>query len=895
MIWGGLILALCFALAGDLPAQEKRELNVVVHERWFAGFRYLEQTAREFEAAHPGVQVNILSSASAAGGEEKVKFMLAGKLPLDVTWIDVTEFAAFLQEGVLLDLQPYFDADPTWNQEDYFPQVLDAMRDTQGHLYGLPSTFTPYVMYVNKTLLESEGLALPGSDWTWDDLQRICKAATKDTDDDGQPDQWGISITQWLQALSPWIWQNGGRFLNDAGQCALGEPAAVEAMEYLVRMLHHDKVAADDATFENQLVFSRFQTGRTAFYGPVGYWETYRFKDIASLKWNLPEEFDWQETKDKGIGEQRKWLLPRAPGGWASLSYVLQDRGPLETVVAAHLHRFLNPTRNATLKVLENPRYPTVWAEQQGDLLDSQGRTWPQWQYLAAIVQAPQGNVLIHVLGPQGAVRAVRQDFLRSLQQVEVQGFAWDVLPLPRGKQAATAVAMRFYVVPQTSRHPQLAYEFVRALASATMQNGLAEIGNGVPGLKASANSSSFLKPLVPPHSEHVFLDALPDARFLPIAVNWREIEKRTKAILEEAILLGRQDARTVCVKAAQAADEILAREERLKQRPLVPKWIFPVAQILGLGLLIFVAVCLFVKRRSRLLDREERAAWLFLTPWALGFVFFLVGPAAVAAVLSFSEWNPVRSLDGARWMGTAQYQRLLQDETFHDSFRVTAVYALLAVPLQMILALVLALLLRHSWRGSGAFRTLFYLPTIISPVILGAVWRWVLAEEGGVLNAGLGSLRINGPDWLGDPTWVIPSFAIMSLWTVGAQMLVFLAGLQGIPGSLYEAARIDGANAWQRFRTVTFPALSPIVLFNLIVALIQAFQLFAQPFVMTQGGPGNESRFLVLYLFEQGFRFHRMGYASALAWALFLVVLILTLVVLRSSSRWVHYAGAGR
>lgn len=737
------MIAALFAAALLAPRpQEPVELQVLVHEHWFAGWEYLQQTAREFESAHPGVTVNVLSSAGATGGGEKIKMVLAGGLPLDVTWIDVTEFAAYLQEDVLLDLQPFFAADPSWRRADYFEEILGGMTGPDGHLYGLPSTFNPYVIYVNHSLLRRAGVAPPAPGWTWQDLLEKCRATTRDLDGDGTTDQFGISLTQWMQALAPWIWQNGGRFLDEDGRCALAEPAAVEAIEFLVRLLHEEKVASDDATFQNQFSVGLFQAGRTAFYGPVGYWETYRFQDIP----------------------------PEAAGG-----------------------------------------------------------------------------------------------------------FDWDVVPLPAGRESATSVALRFYVVPKVSRHPQLAYELVRALAGDTMQRGLAAIGNGVPGLKRAAWSESFLDPHRLPAGEQVFLDVLPSARFLPVEVDWSEIEKQTKAILEDAILLGRIPAREACERAAAVADETLARARDLRRRPFVGAVWFGAAQLAGGLLVLAFLATMLARRRPRLARREERAAWLFLTPWAIGLAAFLLGPAAVSALLSFSEWSPIQELDRARWMGLDQYARLASDETFHDSVRVTLVYAGLAVPLQLATALGLALLANGGFRGAGLARTIFYLPTIISPVILGALWRLLLEP------------------WLKQPASVVPALVLMSLWTVGAQMLVFLAGLQGVDPRLHEAARVDGAGPLRRLLHVTLPALGPILLFNLIVGLINAFQVFAQPFVMTQGGPGNESRFLVLYLYEQGFRFLRMGYASTLAWVLFGAVLVLTLLVLRGSRRWIHYAGAGR
>jgi ABC-type sugar transport system permease subunit/ABC-type glycerol-3-phosphate transport system substrate-binding protein len=752
-------------------AQEPITLRVMTHERWFRGFEYMEQVTAEFEAAHPGVKVELISSSGGSGSRDKIRFALAGNLPIDVTWIDVTEFSSFLDEEVLIDLQPFFDLDPDWQQQLYYQRILDGMRGPNGHLYGLPSTFNPYVMYVNKTLLAKEGIAMPADDWSWQKMVEISRQVTRDLDGDGTTDQYGISITQWLQALTPWIWQNDGRLLDSKQRVALDEPAAIEAIAFLQNLLHVEKIASDDATFANQLSVGLFQAGKVAFYGPVGFWETYRFR--------------------------------------------------------------------------------------------------------------------------------------------EIKDFEWDYHPLPRGKVAATAVAMRFYCVPRTARHPQLAYEYVRALAGPTMQRGLAAIGNGVPGLIAAAESEVFVDPKTP-QREEVFLQVLPGARFLPVDVNWAEIQEQIGAVLEDAILLNRTSAAEACRRATQIANASLDRQELVRNSPRLPRFWFPTAQFSVAAIFALLPLRRWWQRSQTAISadaaarnksartqtrktREEKQAWVFLAPWAIGFVFLLAGPAMVSIVLSFSEWSPVQNLGDARWMGLQQYQRLWHDETFHSSMRVTTLYAVFAVPLQLITALALALLLNRKFRGRSLARTLFYLPTVVSPVILGAMWRWMLDADRGLLNQGLGSVGLDGPQWLKDPSWIIPSFILMSLWTVGAQMLVFLAGLQSLDPGLIEAAKLDGARSWSRFRHVILPALSPVLLFNLIVGLIQAFQIFAQPFVMTQGGPGNESRFLVLYLYEQGFRYLHMGYASTLAWVLFAMVAICSLAILQSSKSWVHYAGRAK
>jgi multiple sugar transport system permease protein len=292
---------------------------------------------------------------------------------------------------------------------------------------------------------------------------------------------------------------------------------------------------------------------------------------------------------------------------------------------------------------------------------------------------------------------------------------------------------------------------------------------------------------------------------------------------------------------------------------------------------------------------REERAGLAMIGLWALGFAAFFLGPAAVSLVLSLGEWSPLRALDDVRWAGYDNFARLLADGTFHTSLAVTATYAVTSVPLGLVLALALALLVRRDGAGSGVLRTVLYLPAVVSPVIVAAVWRFLLDADQGLVNEVLSRVGVAGPAWLRSTTWVLPSFVLMSLWGVGAQMLVFLAALKTLDPTLDDAARIDGAGPLRRFFHVTLPQLTPVVLFNLVIGIVNAFQLFAQPYVMTQGGPADASRFLVLYLYESAFRHLDMGYASAIAWVLFALLAGLCAVVVRSSRRWVHYAARVR
>lgn len=724
----------------------------MVEDRSFAAWHDLAALAKEFEAAHPGVRVRLADQSGASGSQDKIKFLIAGDLPLDVARIDITELPAFVAESALYDVGPVLER-LDFDTSKYFPGPVDALRGPNGELYGMPSTFTPYVMYYNADLLASLGMEPPRRGWTWDDLLVAARAATKDLDGDGRPDQYGLSLTQWLQAVVPWVWQNGGRLLDETGErSAMAEPEFVGAMQFLHDLLHVERVASFDASFQNQLSQGLFQAGRVAFYGPVGYWETYRFK--------------------------------------------------------------------------------------------------------------------------------------------EIDDFAWDVVPLPKHVREGTAIAMTIFVVPRTAREPELGAELVTWLAGSQYQRALARIGNGVPALVSAAESEDFLKPDVPPDSEEVFFEVLDHARFMPPLANWRKIESLCQAELEGILLDASTDVPAACARMAEKTDRFLEREREKPQRAHVPVWVMEL--LLAVSFLSLFGF--FLARRGRrphaLVARQERAGYSMIALWAIGFGAFFFGPGIVTLLLSLCEWSPLRELTDVRWVGLENYARLATDGTFGTSFAVTSLYALLAVPLGLALALALALL----WVGESTLcsilRTICYLPAIISPVIVAAVWRSIFDADGGLLNEALAAVGIHGPAWLRSTTWVLPSFVVMSLWGVGAQMLIFIAALKAVDPTLLEAARIDGAGAWRRFRHVTLPALSPVVLFNLLTGLIFTAQVFAQPYIMTQGGPGDASRFLVLYLYESGFKHLDMGYASAIAWVLFLVLSILCLILLRTSRRWVHYAG---
>ena len=292
-------------------------------------------------------------------------------------------------------------------------------------------------------------------------------------------------------------------------------------------------------------------------------------------------------------------------------------------------------------------------------------------------------------------------------------------------------------------------------------------------------------------------------------------------------------------------------------------------------------------QRPVRRWNREALHAYVFMMPAILGILIFTLVPVVVSLFLSFTEYNIITD---PQWVGLANYTELFQERLFWQAFRVSAIYSVVSVPLNLALALGLAVLLNHKMRGMMIFRSVYYLPTVISGVGVAMLWRWLFNSEFGLINVLLAKVGISGPAWLLDEQWALSALIITSMWSVGGTTLIFLAGLQGIPQELYEAAEIDGAGRWSQFRSITLPLLSNVTFFNLVLGIIGALQVFTDAFVITRGGPNQATLFLAVYLYQHAFLYLNMGYASAIAWFMFLLVMVLTLLVFKSSPLWVFY-----
>lgn len=289
----------------------------------------------------------------------------------------------------------------------------------------------------------------------------------------------------------------------------------------------------------------------------------------------------------------------------------------------------------------------------------------------------------------------------------------------------------------------------------------------------------------------------------------------------------------------------------------------------------------------------RRRVLWgyFFITPFILGFLLWFLIPALVAAYLAFQKWNLISPPTS---VGFDNFAHLFKDPVLPQSLKATFLFTFLSVPLGLVLSFFLAMLINTKMRGIAIFRTIFYLPSIVPAVANALLWAWMFNTEFGLINFGLRAIGGSKIAWLQEPGLVIPAFVIMSLWASGNAMIIFLAGLQGIPDIYYEAAEIDGASSWQQLFHVTLPLMSPIILFNLVIGMINSFQVFAQALLITNGGPQNATLFLVLYIYRTAFQTRQMGYAAVLSWVLFLILMILSFIVFKYFGSRVYYENPG-
>lgn len=282
---------------------------------------------------------------------------------------------------------------------------------------------------------------------------------------------------------------------------------------------------------------------------------------------------------------------------------------------------------------------------------------------------------------------------------------------------------------------------------------------------------------------------------------------------------------------------------------------------------------------------------WLFASPWIIGLLLFYAYPLLSSMYYSLTTYS---ILDAGEFVGFKNYGELFHDDLFWKSISNTIYFAVFFVPLSILFGVSLAMMLNMKVKGLAIYRTIFFLPTLVPQVALAVLWMWLLNPGFGLVNGMLDSVGIQGPNWLGSMSWSKPSLILMSLWTIGQPVIIYLAGLGDISEEYYEAAEVDGASWFQKTRHITLPLLTPVIFYNLVMGLIGAFQQFTLPYTMTQGQgtPANSLTFYVMHMYDNAFKYFKMGYGSAMAWILFVIIMILTAIIFSTSKRWVHYQG---
>lgn len=469
------------------------------------------------------------------------------------------------------------------------------------------------------------------------------------------------------------------------------------------------------------------------------------------------------------------------------------------------------------------------------------------------------------------------------------------------------------WVIPRGAKHPKEAWELIRTMASLETARHNAEIERRseasqgrdfIPRLSANKIITEALykeylvdNPNADPKfvsSLKIFIDLLPHCKYRPVTpvgmVLWTQHVRAT----EKAIFAKPGDGMT----PQRALDEGAAIVQRELDRIVVPEtgavveWSF-IAKLyfglLGIGVLAGL-IWFYTKFAGGPQTRAEAwAGWGFASPWMAGFIVFTGGPILCSLVMSFCSYD---AMSPSHFIGLRNFQELFtSDDVFMQSLRNTG-YMLIRVPLNMVFGLGVAMMLSQNVRFMGTYRTFFYLPVIVPGVASAILWTYIFNAKSGILNAGLEALGIHGPGWISDRNWSKPALLLQGLWGAGAGMIVWLAGLRAIPEDLYEAAAIDGANAFKRFRHITLPMLTPYIFFNMVMGIIDTLKIFDPAYLITKGGPADSTLFYAYNLFNHAFRYLHMGYASALAWVLFLLVFALTMLQLKMSKRWVHYQG---
>ncbi|HQI76048.1 MAG TPA: extracellular solute-binding protein [Candidatus Latescibacteria bacterium] len=663
---------------------------------------------------------------------------------------------------------------------------------------------------------------------------------------------------------------------------------------------------------------------------------TWRDVEVFNLLLGMPDA----EARARMLDDPRHLVLPPewTSGMVNSYRFPVTQKG-LESGIINPEGKMKPPAEWKFRRIGFIPVYGNVWLhmyawQNHGKFMSPDGRTctlndprivealeWMAWFYdmfggrprVEAFSSSFQGQFLDPFLTGFLAMKVETDGMLGAIARYKPDlEFGVCLTPLPEGGKPTTWSGGFSWAIPRNARHPDIAWRFIRhmvnyetvRLVERTRMNFNRSRGRPyVMGIPANRETGRKLA--------EEFLDANPD---LP--------QRLKDGYSQYFAMMEFSDFRDVTPASQLLWDEIQRATNMATYRKLTPKeaadaGAATVQQELdrlfsssagepvnwtAVALVVLLLVAgggaagYFYSREKLHLGRMGRADLVaglgFISPWLAGFLIFTVGPFIISIVLSFTEYN---MLSPARWVGLKHYSELFTNDPIFWKSLGNTIYMMIGVPLGMAVGLGVAMLLNSNVRGMSWYRTVYYLPAIVPTVASSILWIWVLHPTNGILNIILEYVGLGQPLWLQSEHWSKPAIIVMGLWGAGSSMIIWLAGLKGIPDHLYEAAQIDGAGKWRQFVHVTLPMLSPYIFFNLIMGVIGTLQIFAQAFIMTSGGPVDSTLFYVYYLFNNAFQYLRMGYASAMAWILFVIILGLTLVQLKLAPRWVHYEGGGK
>ena len=748
-LFRSIIVLLLAILLLDYAWSEK----IVLHVAGWGGPRDREiwnYISKEFERLHPNIIVKPIHIPT--NYKETVLTSIAGGAPPDVLLLDSVIIPAFVGKDLLVNLTPYAESLGI-DLSMYYQNVLDIARfgDT---LYAFPKGFTPLMMYYNKKLFDQADIPYPKDGWTWSDYLELARKLTRDTDGDGQIDQYGTMFGNEFYLIQPWIWANGGDILSPDGKQATGylnSTKTEQAVQFLIDLRNKEKVVpAPEVAPDLGRQVTMFYTGKIAM--------------MASGHWALV-----------GLKE-----------------YI--DKGKLD------------------IGVVHLPRVP--------------------------------------------------------------------------GERPVTVMYETGYAVPKAAKHRKEAVMLAAFLSGPIVQRKDVERGVEISSIKAIAEEVAAKDPY---GVEKPFIREVINAR-----QPWgTKVEKFSivETIIREAIdevMLGGKDIHQAFTEAATKIDEELASEVILKTKPGLSDKV-RILGFVGTELIVaLVLILLLIGRTSGMLRLRTKHAYMFVAPSLFFLLFFIIGPVLFSLYLSFHHWNIVEP--SKPWVGLANFKALLHDRLFLRSLLNAGFYSLY-VPISMAISLAVAVMMNQRIRGIAILRTLYFLPSICSFVAIAMVWKWIYNPQFGLANYMLGKIGLGPFSWLTSTSTAMPSIMLMSIWmSIGYQMVIFLAGLQGIPDYLYEAAVIDGANAWQKFWRITLPLLRPSIFFVLVTSIIGSFQVFGPIYVMTQGGPLHATDVVVYHIYKNAWDYLKMGYASAMSWILFAVILIVTLIQFRFFRHGLEY-----